>query len=147
MATTSTELIGEKVAEARATLVRHSEAVAAKAGVLLGFAGAFVLLALSSFSWWSLPGVGAATASAFACLAIFRPDFTPVLELRALRDRYARAEAAFTRRHVIDTEILMIEQQSVVVNSNNRWLRRAIGFQVLAIVLVILGTLADQLGG
>ena len=71
MATTSADLIAAKVSETRSALLRNADAIDSKAGVLLGFAGAFVILSFSDFSWWRLPGIAFATASAFACLTVF----------------------------------------------------------------------------
>jgi len=71
MATTSADLIAAKVSETRSALLRNADAIDSKAGVLLGFAGAFVILSFSDFSRWRLPGIAFATASAFACLNVF----------------------------------------------------------------------------
>ena len=147
MPDSSVQIISQKVAETRDALLRHSDAVDAKAGVLLGAAGAFVALALTSFSWWRVPGVVCASGTGICALLVFLPDRYPTLELRRLRERYLAAESAFTRRQVMDTEIVMIEQHSLVLRRNARRLRLAVAALAVATVLLIGGTLLEQIGG
>jgi hypothetical protein len=147
MAETSPELVARKIDKTRDDLLRHSDAVDTKAGVLLGFAGVFVAVSLASFTWWRVPATVAAVVAALWCLAIFLPDRYPTLEVRQLRDRYLDVEPAFTLRHLMDTEIVMLEQHSLVVRANARALRWATRMLVLATLLLILGTLIDQIGG
>lgn len=143
----SSQIIAEKVAETRDALLRHSDAVDAKAGVLLGAAGAFVALAFTSFSWWRAPGIACAVAAGLGALLVFLPDRYPTLELRRLRERYLAAEPVFTRRQVMDTEIVVIERHSIVLRRNARRLRFAVAMFALATVLLTGGSLVQQIGG
>jgi hypothetical protein len=97
--------------------------------------------------WWRVPGTVVAVIAALFCLTIFLPDRSPTLELRSLRNRYLKADAAFTMRHLIDTEIVMVEQDSTVLRANARRLRWATQTLVLATLLLVAGTLFDQIGG
>jgi hypothetical protein len=66
-----------------------------------------------------------AIAAALIALVAFRPRSYPATELRVLRDRYVSAASVFTRRRVMDTQILMIEETGDVLREKAKVLKWA----------------------
>jgi hypothetical protein len=143
----SLSLLAAEVRAERELLFRHADAVDAKAGIILGFAGAVVALIAARLDGWLVPGAASATYAALQCLIIFGPDRYPVWELRPLRDDFLRSETGFTQLHVIDAQIVMIERQVQQLELNGRRLRRALLGLGVAIGLLVAGTLASTIGG
>jgi drug/metabolite transporter (DMT)-like permease len=52
-------------------LLRHTDAVDAKAGICLGFAGAITAVASASFDGSRIPGIAFAIAAALSCLLVY----------------------------------------------------------------------------
>ena len=72
----------------RQAQLSHFEALDAKAGIVLGFAGALVALAPNHYQVLPIVGRALAVASGFFALFTFWPRRYRVLDLLALRDRY-----------------------------------------------------------
>lgn len=90
--------------------MRHFEGLDAKAGILLGFAAALVALAIGERGLLARIGTGLAVASALAAVWAFFPRLYPVLDLRNLRERYLRAEPAFTKLALMDTSLYGVSE-------------------------------------
>ena len=142
----SLDIIAARVRTERDALLRHAEALDAKAGVSLGFATALAAIAATSFDWWRLPGALLAIASALECLAVLLPDRYPGWGLRRMRDEYLRAEERLTKMLLLDTEILIVEQQRTVVQRNARHLRRAVLGLFAAAILLTIGRVLSSVG-
>jgi len=143
----SLELIAAEVRAERDVLVRHADAVDAKAGIVLGFAGATAAIGGAQLGEWALPAIAVASYAAFRCLMIFRPDRYPSLELRRLRDRYLTSEPSFTRLTLLDTQIAMGERQIRVLDGNARHLSAAVRALAAEIPLLVAGTIGVIIGG
>jgi hypothetical protein len=131
----SLDVIAEEVRAEREAQIRHADAVDAKAGIVLGLAGAVAALTGRDSEAALVPGLVAAVASALAALAVLLPQRFPTWELRDLR-RYLRADPEFTRLRIVDTGILMVQQLKGVLARKAVALRCAV---VLPAVAVLLG--------
>jgi|SRR5680860_741334 len=143
----SLNLLAAEVRAERELLFRHADAVDAKAGIVLGFAGAVVALSAAGPGGWLVPGALSAVYSAFECLVIFGPDRYPVWELRPLRDAFLRSEPGFTQLNIVDSQIAMVERHVQLLRRNGRRLRRALLGLGVAIGLLVAGTLVSAIGG
>lgn len=143
----SLELLAREVRAERELLFRHTDAVDAKAGIVLGFAGAVAALSATRLDGWLVPGTVSAMYAAVQCLVVFGHDRYPVWELRPLRDDFLRAEPVFTQLNIVDAQIAMVERQGRLLRLNNRRLRRALIGLGVAIALLAAGTLASAIGG
>ena len=104
--------LGPILEEARAereAQLRHQEALDTKAGILLGFAGALVVLSPPGTSVLLHAGRAAGVAAAIVALSVFWPRSFPTFDLRELRDLYLAADPAFTLQRILDSQISMID--------------------------------------
>lgn len=116
-------------AEARAVqdmLVRHFEALDTRTGVVLGFAGALVALARGASGSLPLAARAVAAASALASLWAFLPRRYPRVEVAAIREHYADADAAFTKLALLDAHLLIEAKAVSLVQAKARRLIAAI---------------------
>ena len=118
MATTlpSVELVLDEARVERAHQLVHFEALDAKAGGLLGFAGALVALAPDRLEPLIVMGRVAAVLSGLAALGSFWPRTYWLTDLRALRDKYLTAEVTFTQLKLLDATVAESEQVRGVVS-------------------------------
>jgi hypothetical protein len=134
----SLEPILEELKTEREFQLRHFDALDAKAGIILGFAGALVAL---SPSGGPLIDVGryAAVASGLLSLWAFWPRRFWSMSLRPLRDLYLASEPAFTRLRILDTQIEMTEQLSRTLHEKARRLKLGMVTLAGAILLMSVG--------
>ena len=137
----SLDTISSLVLAEREAQLRHVESLDTKAGIVLGFAGAVVALGTREASSLSIAGTVTAAIAAALAMWTFMPRAVPVLEARVLRDRYLRANASFTRLHVLDTTVEMIETSARLIRSKSRRLRASMMLLVLATALLAAGSL------
>jgi hypothetical protein len=130
----------------RELVLRHADAVDAKAGIVLGFAGAIVAVSAARVDTLLVPGTISAVYAAFQCLIVFAPDRYPQWELRSLPQEFLRSEPGFTQLNILDTQIAMVERQGQLLRRNERRLRRALLALGTAIALLATGTLASATG-
>lgn len=128
----SLELIAEAVATDQAAQLRHFESLDTKAGIVLGFAGVLVALGTGSQAELGIVALIVGAAAALFALLAFVPRSYPVLELRKTRDRYLPSDPRFTKLHVIDTRIAIVEETSRLLMRKARWLKAAILMLALA---------------
>ncbi|MDQ3952862.1 MAG: hypothetical protein M3279_07880 [Actinomycetota bacterium] len=142
--TRSIDVLSVEVRDQLAAQVRHFERLDAKAGVLLGFAGLFVVLAPESthplIDVARLAGVVSAGASLFT----FLPRFYPVVDLVPLRRKYLAADAAFTRLTLLDTHMRMLEESRVVIDQKAQRLTISIVSLLVAIFLGFTGLVVES---
>jgi hypothetical protein len=112
----------EEVRSERNSQLRHFDALDAKAGIILGFAGALVALSPSGGLLVNL-GRGAAVLSGLLALWTFWPRRYWAMNLRNLRDLYIASEPSFTQLRILDTQIEMTEQLSGALHSKARRLK------------------------
>lgn len=118
------ELIAEAVATDQAAQLRHFESLDTKAGIVLGFAGVLVALGDAAEAELGVAALIAGASAALFALLAFVPRTYPVLELRRARDRYLQSDPRFTRLHVIDTRIAIVEEASRLLSGRlvgSRW--------------------------
>jgi len=132
----------EEVRIEREFQLRHFDAVDAKAGIILGFAGALVAFAPSGHFLLQATRY-VASVSAVLALWTFWPRRFWATNLRPLRDLYLAAEEPFTRLRLLDTQILMVESFGRDLNKKAWRLKLAMAVLALAAVLTALGTAVD----
>lgn len=132
----SLELVLEEARTERAAQLIHFEALDAKAGVLLGFAGALVALAPDRADLLIVIGRFMAVVSGMSALASFWPRDVSLTHLRSLRDKYLSSEAAFTRLNLVDATIAQTIQVSGVLKRKARLLKVAMSSLGLAVICV-----------
>lgn len=93
----------------RSAQLAHFDALDAKAGVVLGFAGALIALSPGITFGFRTPAVIGLVGSALLAAAAFLPRNLPALEMSQLRN-YLRAEAEFTKLTLFDTILQMISE-------------------------------------
>lgn len=143
----SLDLLAAEARAERELAFRHADEVDAKAGIVLGFAGAIVAVSAARASVWLVPGSVTAVWAALQCLVAFRPNRHRGLDLRRLRDDYLRSDRAFTQLRILDSQVAMAEQEARVLRRNDRRLRRGLTALGMAVGLLAAGTLASTIGG
>lgn len=144
----SIDVLSDEVHEQLATQLGHFESLDAKAGVLLGFAGLFVVFAPDTGN--ALVGAArvAGVVSAAASLLTFMLRRYPAVDLVPLRENYLAAEPAFTRLRLLDTHMAILERGHGLIDRKVRRLTVAVGSLLVAIVLASMGVLVGfQSGG
>ncbi len=131
----SIDVLFEEVRVQRELQIRHFEGLDSKAGIVLGFAGVVVAIA-NGISFLSLIGAGFAVLAALLALWAFIPRNYPILDLYKLRERYLRAEADFTRLHLLDTQIEMSREASRLLERKARRLKVAVASLAAAAVFI-----------
>jgi hypothetical protein len=104
----SLDLVLEEVRREREAQLRHFDALDAKAGVVLGFAGLVTIAAPQLNALLTIARLTAA-ASALSALLAFWPRRYWSTDVRKLRNLYLRAEPRFTELKLTDTMIGMVE--------------------------------------
>lgn len=142
--TRSLGVLAPEVQEQMGSQMTHFESLDAKSGVLLGFAGLFVVLAPESETHWIDLARFGGVVSAGAALFAFLPRRFPVFELHRLRQAYLSAEPDFTRLVLLDTRIEMLDQARRLIEQKAFRLKVAIWALVVAILLAFAGLLLES---
>lgn len=116
----------------------HFDALDTKAGIILGFSGALIALSPSGGLVVDL-GRYAAVASGLLALWTFWPRRFLVMDLRALRDLYLRADEAFTQRRVLDTQVEMAHQLAGFLRAKAGRLKASMALLALSAMLSSIG--------
>ena len=132
----SLDLLIEEARTQREAQLVHFEALDAKAGVILGFAGALVALAPSRADLVLLGGRFLAVISGIAALRSFWPRRYWLTDLRTLRDKYLTAEAAFTKLKLVDATVAEAAQVEDALIRKARMLKVAMVALALAVTFV-----------
>jgi hypothetical protein len=140
------EVVAREVEHERAAHLRHTDAVDAKAGLVLGFSGVLVAVPATRLELELVPGLVLAFVAGVAALAVLLPQRFPSWELRDLRDRYLRADETFARLHCLDTTIVMVDRMKRQLGRKVALLRLAIVMLVSAAAALTVGSIAS-LGG
>ena len=122
--------------------LRHFDGLDNKAGIVLGFAGVLVAIADGS-QLLTIAGRSVAVGAALLSLWAFLPRKYPVLDTRKLRDKYLRANPGFTTLHLLDTQVMMEERASALLDRKAFRLKLAVGLLAVAILLVAAGMLSS----
>lgn len=140
----SLDLLLDLVQAERAKQLAHFDALDAKAGIALGFAGLLITLAPNVATAFRLSGGVAAIVATGLALWAFWPRQFPVLEPSALR-RYLRAEESFTRLTVLDTLEEFVNESSILLRDKGRRLRGALLALGASAALFAIGTVVNGL--
>jgi hypothetical protein len=135
----SIDVVFHEVRHERSVQLAHFDALDTKAGVALGFSGAIV--ALTGGSSGSVVAVGralAASSGLFALVAFWPRRFWRT-NLRSLRDSYLGAELDITRVRLLDSQIAMAERLDRALASKVAFLKVAVGFLALAVLVSSVG--------
>ena len=126
----------------RAQQINHFDAIDAKAGVILGFAGALVALVPDVALFFLIPGAVLAGSAALAALSCFYPQgIAARIQPRQLRDKYLTADERFTALTLLDTQVFMIEQSGRILQGKTRRLQAAMALLAAAVAVLGLGIL------
>jgi hypothetical protein len=136
--TRSLQVVLGEVRVERDAQLRHFDALDAKAGIILGFAGAIVALAPSHHL---VAGIGrlVAVISGLLSLWTFWPRRFELTNLYALREKYLGAEPEFTMLVLLDTQISMMATTRDTLDHKASRLKAAMTSLALAVVLVAAG--------
>jgi hypothetical protein len=139
----SLEFVSQRTTEERRAIATHADALDAKAGIALGFSGAFVALLVPRPTLLFRVATGFGAAAAVLAMVAFFPRSFPVLGIEALRDKYLRADERFTRLAVLDVEIELRERSRKLIRFKTWLVRSTIVALALAIVLAVAGSIVD----
>jgi len=138
----SLDVVLDEVRDERAAQLRHFESLDAKAGIVLGFAGAITTLAPAQ---GVLIGMGRGSAAIAGLLALwaFLPRNFQVADTSLLRRRYLASEPEFTKLRLLDTLIEMITGADHLLQGKARRLKSAMVALAVAVALVAAGIQID----
>jgi hypothetical protein len=133
-------LIAGEIRAERDALVRHLDALDAKAGIVLGSAGVVAAIAAQRVSATYGTGLGISVLAALTALAALIPQRLPVWDVDDLR-RYVVAEPVFTTTTMLDSSIDMVRELKLVLELKIDRLRVAALLLGLAVVATAFGTI------
>jgi hypothetical protein len=143
----SLSLLNEAATDELGAQERRADALDAKAGVLLGFAGVLVGLSVDK-----LQGVlgqvatGVAVLAGLLAAAAFIPRAYPTLALRHLRDRYLTSEEEFTRLRLLDTRIAMYNSTQPRLHRKAQLVKASTIGLSLAVLLTLVASIVQENG-
>lgn len=137
------DVVEDVVRREREAQLKHWDALDAKTGVMLGFAG--VLAALAPVDVNVLVDVGrmSAVAGALAALWAFWPRGYGAIDVRTFRERYLASEPTFARMHLTDTQIAVGRELAVTLDRKTTRIKRSMALIAAAGLLVAPGLLVD----
>lgn len=118
-------------------LERRSTAVDTKAGLVLGFAGVLVGLTKDVQTWITVAGQVLAVVAAVLAILGFLPRYGGAVNPMTLRQKYLTTDRAATELAVLDTRLLLKEQDEAALRVKARRVRVAVVLLVLAIAVVV----------
>ena len=121
----SLDVVEEVVWRERDAQLRHFDALDAKAGVMLGFAGALAALAPIGLNVLVEVGRALAVIGALLALVAFWPRAYGAIDLRAFRDRYLAAAREESRLRLLDTQVALAAEVGPVLRRKAKLLRTA----------------------
>ena len=139
----SLEIVAEEVGAERQMQLAHFDSLDSKAGIVLGFAGAIVVLTPGGRHLLIELGRAVAAVSGLSALWSFWPRRYWHIDLQALRDRYLAAEPSFARLRLLDTQIDMAEIMRGTVASKALRLKVSMAALAMAAVLTAAGSGID----
>lgn len=139
--TRALDVVERIVDRERQAQLQHFDALDAKAGVMLGFAGALAALAPAAVNVIVDCGRLVAVGGALMGLRAFWPRSYGAVKLRAFRERYLASEPGFARLHLMDTQIAVSEELAVTLERKAFRVRLSMSFLAASSVLVAAGLL------
>ena len=141
----SLHLLAEEAHRERDAVLRHTDAVDTKGGVLLGAAAA--LTALGTSAPWRIASLPISVAAALTAIGVLWPRDFPARQLQLSRDRYITSDPRFTSLMLLDSTIEIIERYRQSLEIKTRRLKLAASLLVLAGVVQASGTIVQSIGG
>ncbi len=141
----SLELLAAEADRERDAVLRHTDAVETKGGVILGAAAA--LTALGTASPLRVVALPSSLLAALAAVGVLWPRLFPIRDLRLTRERYLASEPAFTSLMLLDSTIEMVERTRRMLERKARCLQIAAALLVLAGSAIATGTIEGSIGG
>ncbi len=128
----------EETRNERAAQLRHFDSLDAKAGIVLGFAGAIVALSPTGRIMLGLGRIAAVAAGTLALWAFF-PREIQAVDVHALRRDYLTAEPQFTKLALLDSQVAMVRAGRDLLESKARRLKASLGVLATGILLFAAG--------
>lgn len=141
----SLEIVAGVARSERDKQMSHFDALDAKAGVLVGFAGVLVALLQGLAPAVTVAAAVLASCSGLTAVVSFWPRALPVLDVAHLR-RYIAAEPAFTELSLLDTMSEMLDEGAVLLARKGRTLKTAMALLGAALAVVAVGVVMRSLG-
>lgn len=140
----SLEVVSAVARSERDKQLSHFDALDAKAGVLVGFAGVLVALLQDVGVAVTVAAAILASASGVSAVASFWPRALPVLDVGHLR-RYIAAEPALTELVLLDTMNEMLDEGAALLARKGRTLKVAMALLGAALAVVAVGVVMRSL--
>lgn len=118
---------------------QRAEAADARAGVIIGFAGAIATLTLMTGTLATLPGALLAVAAAVAALTVLRPKPESGLEPVALRTQFLAAPELEVKKAALDRRVANYEKNQPVIAAKSARIKAALTLLTVSIVVVVAG--------
>jgi hypothetical protein len=135
----SLDVVIEQTRIERASQLEHFDALDAKAGIVLGFAGAIVALG-AAHDLIAAFGRFAAAIAGLLAIWTYVPRKLEITDVHALRRKYLGAEREFTKLVLLDTQISMFKATKYLLDVKARRLKYAMTLLAIAVVLAAWGT-------
>lgn len=132
----SLDVVEAVVLQEREAQMKHWDALDAKAGVMLGFAGALAALAPADVGPLVDVGRAVAVTGALLALSAFWPRGYGAVKVRAFRDPYLASEPSFARLHLTDSQIAAVEEIAVTLNSKGTRVKWSMALLAIAAIFV-----------
>ena len=116
---------------------QRAEAADARAGVIVGFAGAIATLTLMTGTLATLPGALFAVAAAVAALTVLRPKPESGLEPVALLTQFLAAPELEVKKAALDRRVANYEKNQPVIAAKSARIKAALTLLTASIIVVI----------
>ena len=136
----SLEPLLAQIDKERIAQLQHFDSLDAKAGIVLGLAGALIALSGGGDPVFVISGRAAAVISAGCALWAFWPRTLGVVNMAELREHYLSAEEAFTKLSLLDTQIEMLGRTRPLLQHKARRLKLAMSSLAGSALLLSIGT-------
>jgi len=138
----SLDLIADEARLQLEELVRHLDAVDAKAGIVLGASAAVAAIGAQHFTVIRGPGMGLAVVAALIALAAIVPQRFATWDGAELRD-YIVSDPVFTKLALLDTSLVIMNRLRRLLQKKVSRFRTAAVMLGLAVAATSLGTLGN----
>lgn len=116
---------------------RRGAAFDNRAGIVVGFSGALIGLSAPASNWVNLAAMSVAVVAAFAAARSMWPRLGGAIDPRIMRNTYLTTEPRETRLRLLDTRILLFEQDQARLELKGKWVKWSA--QVLAVAILVAG--------
>lgn len=145
----SLDIVRSELDSEAGSLDRRASGIDTKAGQLLGFAGVLVGLVVNkgASSWIQAAGLILAVLAGLVAILVFVPRAGSAVNPQALREAYLTTPAETTQLVVLDTRIVLHQQDEQDLRKKRNRLFVAVGMLFLAIALVAAGPIMSVAKG